>query len=111
LVVAFQRKKPAAIGAKANYPGLIEPELYLAWRKGDDLVYAGKVDHGLDNDIAQDLQARLEPLVKKAQPCSKSISHRGIGVGSSLLAEIEYRARSAEGKVRQPVFKAPREDL
>jgi bifunctional non-homologous end joining protein LigD len=27
LVVAFQRKKPAAIGIKAPYPGSIEPEL------------------------------------------------------------------------------------
>jgi len=27
------------------------------------------------------------------------------------LAEIEYRAKSAEGKVRQPVFKGLREDL
>jgi hypothetical protein len=26
-VVAFQRKKPAAIGTKANYPGFIEPAL------------------------------------------------------------------------------------
>jgi bifunctional non-homologous end joining protein LigD len=25
--VAFQRKKPAAIGTKANYPGFIEPAL------------------------------------------------------------------------------------
>jgi bifunctional non-homologous end joining protein LigD len=111
LVVAFQRKKPAAIGAKANYPGFIEPELYLAWRKGDYLPYAGKVDHGLDGDIAEDLQARLQPLVKMAQPYSKSVAHRGIGIGSSPLAEIRYRARSAEGKVRQPVFKTLRDDL
>jgi hypothetical protein len=28
-----------------------------------------------------------------------------------LLAEIEYRAKSAEGKVRHPFFKGIREDL
>jgi len=28
-----------------------------------------------------------------------------------LLAEIEYRAKSAEGKARHPVFKGLREDL
>jgi ATP-dependent DNA ligase len=28
-----------------------------------------------------------------------------------LLAEIEYRAKSAEGKVRHPFFKGLREDL
>jgi bifunctional non-homologous end joining protein LigD len=85
--------------------------LYLARRKGDDLIYAGKVDHGFDNDIAKDLQARLKPLVRKTQPYSKRIAHRGIWVEPSLLAEIEYRAKSAEGKVRHPVFKGLREDL
>jgi hypothetical protein len=29
----------------------------------------------------------------------------------TLLAEIEYRAKSAEGKVRHPIFKGLREDL
>ena len=28
-----------------------------------------------------------------------------------LLAEIEYRAKPAEGKVRQPFFKGLREDI
>jgi ATP-dependent DNA ligase len=32
-------------------------------------------------------------------------------VEPSLLAEIEYRAKSAEGKVRHPFFKGIREDL
>jgi bifunctional non-homologous end joining protein LigD len=69
------------------------------------------VDDGFDNDIAKNLQARLKPLVRKTQPYSKRIAHRGIWVEPSLLAEIEYRAKSAEGKVRHPVFKGLREDL
>ena len=85
--------------------------LYLGRRKGEDLIYAGKVDHGFDNDIAKDLQGRLKPLVRKTQPYSKRIAHRGIWVEPSLLAEIEYRAKSAEGKVRHPVFKGLRDDL
>jgi len=32
-------------------------------------------------------------------------------VEPSLLAEIEYRVKSAEGKVRHPFFKGIREDL
>jgi bifunctional non-homologous end joining protein LigD len=32
-------------------------------------------------------------------------------VEPSLLAEIEYRTKSAEGKVRHPFFKGIREDL
>ena len=40
-----------------------------------------------------------------------AIAHRGVWVEPSLLAEIEYRATSAEGKVRHPFFKGIREDL
>jgi bifunctional non-homologous end joining protein LigD len=85
--------------------------IYLGRHKGKDLVYAGKVDHGFDNASAKDLQARLKPLIRKTQPYSKKIAHRGIWVEPSLLAEIEYRAKSAEGRLRHPFFKGIREDL
>jgi bifunctional non-homologous end joining protein LigD len=85
--------------------------IYLGRHKGDALVYAGKVDHGFDTASVKDLQARLAPLIRKTQPFSKRVARRGIWVDPSLLAEIEYRAKSAEGKVRHPVFKGLREDL
>src|SRR6266705_7148343 len=85
--------------------------IYLGRRKGKELIYAGKVDHGFDAASAKDLQARLKPLIRKTQPYSKRIAHRGIWVEPSPLAEIEYRAKSAEGKVRHPLFKGIREDL
>jgi bifunctional non-homologous end joining protein LigD len=85
--------------------------LYLGRRSGEGLVYAGKVDHGFDGVSAKDLQARLKPLVRKTQPYAKRIAHRGIWVEPSRLAEIEYRAKSAAGKVRHPFFKGIREDL
>ncbi|WP_441268101.1 non-homologous end-joining DNA ligase [Bradyrhizobium sp. 215_C5_N1_1] len=85
--------------------------IYLARRKGDDLIYAGKVDHGFDKTSAAELRRRLEPLVRKTQPYAKRIAHKGIWVEPRLLAEIEYRAKSAEGKVRHPFFKGLREDL
>ncbi len=75
------------------------------------LVYAGKVDHGFDPASAKELQARLKPLIRSTQPYAKKIAHRGIWVEPELLAEIEYRAKSAEGKVRPPFFKGLREDL
>jgi len=85
--------------------------LYVGRRKGDDLVYAGKVDHGFDKVSSADLRKRLEPLVRKTQAFAKRISHKGIWVEPKLLAEIEYRAKSADGKVRHPFFKGLREDL
>jgi len=84
---------------------------YLGRHKGKDLVYAGKVDHGFDAASAKDLHARLKPLIRKTQPYAKKIAHRGIWVEPSLRAEIEYRAKSAEGKVRHPFFRGLREDL
>jgi bifunctional non-homologous end joining protein LigD len=85
--------------------------IFLGRRKGNDLVYAGKVDHGFDKSSTAELKARLKPLIRKTQPDAKKIAHRGIWVEPSLLAEIEYRAKSAEGKVRHPFFKGIREDL
>jgi bifunctional non-homologous end joining protein LigD len=85
--------------------------LYIGRQKGKELIYAGKVDHGFDTASAKDLQARLKPLIRKTQPYAKKIAHRGVWVEPSLLAEIEYRAKSPEGKVRHPFFKGLREDL
>lgn len=85
--------------------------IYLGRRKGDHLVYAGKVDHGFDKKSSTDLRKRLTPLIRKTQPYTKRIAHKGIWVEPELLAEIEYRAKSAEGKVRHPLFKGLREDL
>ena len=85
--------------------------LYVGRRKGDDLVYAGKVDHGFDKVSAADLQKRLKPLIRGTQPYAKRIGHKGIWVEPKLLAEIEFRAKSAEGKVRHPFFRGLREDL
>jgi ATP-dependent DNA ligase len=79
--------------------------IYVGRRKGDDLIYAGKVDHGFDKTSAADLQKRLKPLIRRTQPYTKRIAHKGIWVEPKLLAEIEYRAKSAEGKVRHPFFR------
>jgi bifunctional non-homologous end joining protein LigD len=84
---------------------------YLGPQKGNALIYAGKVDHGFDKTSATDLQKRLKPLIHKPQPYAKRIAHKGIWVEPKLLAEVEYRAKSAEGKVRHPFFKGLREDL
>lgn len=83
--------------------------IYLGRRKGNDLIYAGKVDH--DKQSSTELRKRLTPLIRKTQPYAKRIAHKGIWVEPELNAEIEYRAKSAEGKVRHPFFRGLREDL
>jgi bifunctional non-homologous end joining protein LigD len=85
--------------------------IYIGREKAGQLIYAGKVDHGFTPQSEKELRARLKPLIRKTQPYAKKIAHRGIWVEPSLLAEIEYRAKSAEGKVRHPFFKGIREDM
>jgi bifunctional non-homologous end joining protein LigD len=85
--------------------------IYVGRQKGKNLVYAGKVDHGFTKSSAADLRERLTPLVRKTQPYAKRIAHKGVWVEPRLLAEIEYRAKSAEGKMRHPFFRGLREDL
>ena len=85
--------------------------IFVGRLKGDSLVYAGKADHGFDPAAAKDLQARLKPLIRNTQPYTRKVAHKGIWVEPELLAEIEYRAKSAEGRVRHPVFKGLREDF
>jgi len=36
------------------------------------------VDHGFDTATANDLQARLKPLIRKTQLYTKRIAHKGI---------------------------------
>ncbi|EHR03216.1 non-homologous end-joining DNA ligase [Bradyrhizobium sp. WSM471] len=85
--------------------------IFLGRHKGDDLVYAGKVDHGFDKASETELRKRLKPLIRKSQPFAKRVAHKGIWVEPKLLAEVEYRGKSAEGKVRHPSFKGLRDDL
>lgn len=49
--------------------------------------------------------------MRKTQPYTKRIAHRGIWGEPQLLAEIGYRTKSAEGKVRHPFFKGLRKIL
>jgi bifunctional non-homologous end joining protein LigD len=81
---------------------------YLGRGKGSNLVYAGKVDHGFTSESAKDLRGRLTPLVKKSQAYVRRIKAKAM---PSLRAEIEYRAKFAEGKLRHPYFKGLRDDL
>jgi bifunctional non-homologous end joining protein LigD len=85
--------------------------IFIGRERAGKLIYAGKVDHGFTPQSAKYLRAKLKPLIRKTQPYANKIAHRGIWVEPSLLAEIEYRAKSAEGKVRHPFYKGLREDL
>ncbi|SCB25856.1 ATP dependent DNA ligase domain-containing protein [Bradyrhizobium yuanmingense] len=83
--------------------------MYIGRRKGNEFLYAGKVDYGFSPADRKELQRKLKPLIRKTQPYTKRIARRGIWVEPELMAEIEYRAKSAEGKL-YPFFKGLRQD-
>lgn len=85
---------------------VITAKLDRAFRSAADAL--GTLQQLKEGKSAKDLQARCKPLIRKSQPYAKKIAHRGFQVEPSLLAEVEYRAKSAEGKVRHPVFKGSR---
>lgn len=85
--------------------------IYVGRQQGDQLHYAGKVEHGFEDAAVQDLVRRLRKLVRKTQPFAKRIPGSGIWVEPRLNAEVEYRAKSANGHLRHPFFKGLREDL
>jgi ATP-dependent DNA ligase len=58
-------------------------------------------------ELTMGFETRLTPLIRKTQPYAKRIAHNAIWVEPQLLAEIEYREKSAEGKVRHPFSKRP----
>jgi bifunctional non-homologous end joining protein LigD len=53
-------------------------------RRGEQLIYAGKVDHGFTPKNSDELLKR--PLTRKVQPYTKRIDHRGIWVEPIVLA-------------------------
>jgi bifunctional non-homologous end joining protein LigD len=81
--------------------------LYLARRKGEDLIYAGKVDHGFDQASAKYPHQRLTPLIRKTQPYTKRIARKGIWLSRNCWP----KSSTGPSQPRHPFFKGLREDL
>jgi len=86
--------------------------IYLARRDEDDLFYAGKVENGFDDAAISDLERRARKLVTRKQPFTKRIAKpKATWLKPRLLADVEFRALTGDGKLRHPSFKGLREDL
>lgn len=77
-------------------------------------VYAGRVGTGFTHEAARVLWKKLQPLKRAASPFAApltAIQRRGVvWVEPSLVAQIEYRAWTADGLLRHAAFKGLRED-
>jgi ATP-dependent DNA ligase len=133
----YARPKLPTGGVKATFPGFIEPALATSIDKvptGERWVHeikfdgyrvqvhlrdaAVKIFTGRGNEwtnrfrkIASDAwHINAGSAIIDGKVVAPKIAHRGVWVEPSLPAEIEYRTKSAEGKVRHPSFKGLRED-
>lgn len=93
-----------------SFPGVHGKENLgsLAARKGDDLVYIGTVGTGFSNAVARQVSTQLDAIAKK-RPTVRMKTKSAVYVEPIIAAEIEYRASTADGKLRSPPFKGLRD--
>jgi DNA ligase D-like protein (predicted ligase) len=80
--------------------------LLLGYYDGDDLLFAGKVGTGFDNETLQRLKDELDCLERKTPPFVKDdLPKKEIHwVMPKLVAEIGFEEWTQDNKLRQPRF-------
>ena len=80
---------------------------------GGELVYAGKVGTGFDNETLRSLRARLDGLAQDAAPfqAGPPVRERGVHwVRPELVAEVGFSEWTDAGELRHPRFQGLRDD-
>ncbi|CCM79495.1 ATP-dependent DNA ligase (fragment) [Rhizobium mesoamericanum STM3625] len=84
--------------------------LLLAARKGDDWAYVGSLGTGFSVSVAEKLRKMLNRIKRKTPPVSCGGRRKNlVWVQPTLIAEIEYRAWTHDGKLRHASYKGLRE--
>lgn len=77
-------------------------------------IYAGRVGTGFTHEAARALWKKLQPLKRAASPFAApptAMQRRGVlWVEPEMVAQVEYRAWTADGLLRHAAFKGLRED-
>lgn len=88
--------------------------LILGVYEGDAMVHVGRVGTGFSHAVARDLFQRLGALEQDDSPFAKALtgqqSRDAVHVRPELVAEVEYRAWTADGNLRHAAFRGLRED-
>ncbi|MGO4135017.1 non-homologous end-joining DNA ligase [Rhizobium brockwellii] len=99
VIVGYERSTVARAGIG---------RLLLAARKGKKLVYVGGVGTGFNERNASELREKLDGLVTSTP--AAAVDRKGaIFVNPKLVAEIEYRAWTDDGKLRHASYKGLRD--
>lgn len=82
----------------------------LAARQGDGWIYVGSVGTGFSERTAAELRKTLDQIKRKTSPINYGGRRKDlVWVQSTLIAEIEYRAWTHDGKLRHASYKDLRE--
>jgi bifunctional non-homologous end joining protein LigD len=80
--------------------------LYLGKRKGNDLVYMGKVGTGWSRTVSSQIRKQLDTVVSPKSKLTKQIKKpKATWVEPKFFADIEYRDITSEGLLRASSFK------
>ncbi|WP_184497654.1 MULTISPECIES: non-homologous end-joining DNA ligase [Rhizobium] len=99
VIVGYERSTVARAGIG---------RLLLAARKGKKLVYVGGVGTGFNERNARELREKLDGLITST-PAAVVDRKGAIFVKPKLIAEIEYRAWTDDGKLRHASYKGLRD--
>ncbi|TAV44979.1 non-homologous end-joining DNA ligase [Rhizobium leguminosarum] len=83
--------------------------LLLAARKGKKLVYVGGVGTGFNERNAYELREQMDKLIIGKPAIDTGRKRNAVFVRPELVAEIEYRAWTQDGKLRHASYKGLRE--
>jgi bifunctional non-homologous end joining protein LigD len=88
--------------------------LVVGYYERRQLMYAGRVGTGFSNKVATELYSRLRPLRVGDPPIASTLTRLQrkdvVWVRPALVAQIEYRAWTADQLLRHAAFKGIRED-
>lgn len=88
--------------------------LVLGYYRDGALVHVGRVGTGFSRSVAEDLATRLKRIERKTSPFPEKLpaaAVRGVvWVRPELVAEVEFRAWTAEGILRHAAFRGLRDD-
>jgi bifunctional non-homologous end joining protein LigD len=114
LKIKTHRRQEAVIG------GFTEPRgsrrylgsLLLGVFEGNDLVYIGHTGGGFDSAGLKEMYSRLKPLERKQCPFVKPPKPNAPvhWVEPKLVCEVKFQEWTADGRMRQPIFIALRDD-
>ncbi|WP_327212298.1 non-homologous end-joining DNA ligase [Rhizobium beringeri] len=93
--------------SSASFSGI--GRLLLAARKGDEFVYVGGVGTGFNERSAAELLEPMDNLIISKPAVDTGRKRNAVFIDPKLVAEIEYRAWTHDGKLRHASYKGLRD--